>query len=445
MHILDKYKLNDKNFFRIGVFLLASAPLISSSIFLLILIWTFFKDKLNILKDKNNLIFVFTALLMIIISFIHIFHVEEMTINRTYWDDISSSEKIISLSTNRFYSLMGLFNWIPLFFCFFGFQKYLNSIQERKIIMKIFVAGSVPVLVSGFGQYWFNWHGPLTLLNGLIIWFQKPSLHLAGLFSNQNYTGCWLNIVWPFAIAIFLEKTNVFSKKGTSIIFIISIALASILTSSRNAWGGLFLTLPILLSTSYYRLFLFGNFLFLLVLILLLINFLPENISTIFKNFIPEGLNIFSQINPDIYPEVDQRSTIIIFALRKILENPILGYGAASFPIYYLIANSAYKGSAHNLIINLAFNYGIIIAILIFTNIFIIFSQSFKKIFLIKVKNSANNYFERAWWTSFFILFISQMVDVQYYDIRISITFWLLLSGLKCIISNENENMICTN
>ena len=98
---------------------------------------------------------------------------------------------------------MGLFNWIPLFFCFFSFQKYLNTIQERKIIMKIFVAGSVPVLVSGFGQYWFNWHGPLTLLNGLIIWFQKPSLYLSGLFSNQNYTGCWLNIVWPFAIAIF--------------------------------------------------------------------------------------------------------------------------------------------------------------------------------------------------------------------------------------------------
>ena len=130
MHILDKYKLNDKNFFRIGVFLLASAPLISSSIFLLILIWTFFKDKLNILKDKNNLIFIFSALLMIIISFIHIFHVEEITINRTYWDDISSSEKIISLSTNRFSSLMGLFNWVPLFFCFFGFQKYLNTIQE---------------------------------------------------------------------------------------------------------------------------------------------------------------------------------------------------------------------------------------------------------------------------------------------------------------------------
>ena len=102
MHILDKYKLNDKNFFRIGVFLLASAPLISSSIFLLILIWTLFKDKLNILKDKNNLIFIFTAILMIIISCIHIFQVEEITINRTYWDDISSSEKIVSLSTNRF-------------------------------------------------------------------------------------------------------------------------------------------------------------------------------------------------------------------------------------------------------------------------------------------------------------------------------------------------------
>ena len=90
--------------------------------------------------------------------------------------------------------------------------------------MKILVAGTVPVLISGFGQYFFNWHGELSIFNGLIIWFQKPNQHLSGLFSNQNYTGCWLNIVWPFVLAIFLEKTNIFYKKGVSIVFLLSIA-----------------------------------------------------------------------------------------------------------------------------------------------------------------------------------------------------------------------------
>ena len=44
-----------------------------------------------------------------------------------------------------------------------------------------------------------------------------------------------------------------------------------------------------------------------------------------------------------------------------------------------------------------------------------------------------NNH-ERAWWTSFFVLFLSQLVDVQYYDGKISIVFWILLAGLTNIL-----------
>ena len=33
---------------------------------------------------------------------------------------------------------------------------------------------------------------------------------------------------------------------------------------------------------------------------------------------------------------------------------------------------------------------------------------------------------------------ISQLVDVQYFDGRISIVFWLILAGLKTIIDDKN-------
>ena len=439
------FSVFDKNIFRLGVFFLPSAPFLSILLFLIILVTSFFKDKFEILKDKHNQIFVLSALLMIIISCINVLNFDQLIIEASHWDSISNSEGITILKTNRIDSITGLANWIPLFLCFFIFQKYLNTLEERKIIMQLFVAGSVPVLVSGFGQYWFNWHGPLTLLNGLIIWFQKPGEHLSGLFNNQNYTGCWLNIIWPFAIAIFLEKTKVFYKKGISAVFIISIALASFLTSSRNALGGLFLTLPILLSTSSFRLFLWLNFACLFVLIIFLLNILPENITNFSNNSLLERFNIFSQMDSEYSNPVDRRITIIGFALKMIINNPLLGYGAASFPIYFFLKNDVYKGHAHNLIIDLGFNYGLVVAILIFSNVFIICLKSFKKIFLSKVKDLSNNYFERSWWTSFFILLISQMVDVQYYDLRISIAFWLLLAGLKCIITDANQNIIYTN
>ena len=51
-------------------------------------------------------------------------------------------------------------------------------------------------------------------------------------------------------------------------------------------------------------------------------------------------------------------------------KNPILGFGAASFPLYYFIKHNIYIGHAHNLVIDIAFGYGIIVAILVFLNIF---------------------------------------------------------------------------
>ena len=71
--------------------------------------------------------------------------------------------------------------------------------------------------------------------------------------------------------------------------------------------------------------------------------------------------------------------------------------------------------------------------------------QSFKNYAEEKLQKSTNKYFERAWWASFFVLLCSQMFDVQYYDGRISISFWILLSGLKCILEENPKSMIYTN
>ena len=55
---------------------------------------------------------------------------------------------------------------------------------------------------------------------------------ITSIFSNQNYAGCWLNIVLPFALAIFCESTKNLVKKGTALMFVISITVASYLTTS---------------------------------------------------------------------------------------------------------------------------------------------------------------------------------------------------------------------
>ena len=118
--------------------------------------------------------------------------------------------------------------------------------------------------------------------------------------------------------------------------------------------------------------------------------------------------------------------------------------GAASFPFYYFTSKNIYKGHPHNLIIDLAFNYGLIITLLVFGFIFLILIFSLKKLFFSYKKFEQINYFERAWISSFLILLISQMFDVQYYDGRIAITFWILLTGLRCLINKDEKSLIDT-
>ncbi len=444
---INKYGLI---FFRLGVFLLPSAPVIAVFFFILSISISFFKNKLKLFSDKRDYLFLVAASLMLLISFIHYFDFEDVNFIFRIWDQVLEVEELKIISSPSYSSFIGLSNWIPLFLCFFGFQPYLKTSQDREVILKLLLAGSVPVLISGFGQIWFDWHKPMEFLNGLIIWFQKPNRTFSGLFNNQNYAGCWLNIVWPFSIAIFYEKTKNILRKGSSLIFLISIFIASFLTFSRNAWGGLFLAIPLVLGPAT----LYWIVIFILISIALIYlkttNFLPENVNEIINTLLPAKFNILQtvldQFSSSSYPNpANSRKTIFFITSQMILTKPFIGWGAATFPIYYGLRTSIYMSHAHNLILDTAFNYGLLVSILIFSNIFFICFLTFKKIFFININKFSDNYFERAWWTSFFVLFCSQMFDVQYYDLRISIAFWLLLAGLRCIIEKNPDNTTYTN
>ena len=63
-----------------------------------------------------------------------------------------------------------------------------------------------------------------------------------------------------------------------------------------------------------------------------------------------------------------------------------------------------------------------------------------------KIDKNKINVFDRAWISSSILLIFMHMVDIQYFDARISIVGWILLSGLKNITTykeygnNLNKN-----
>lgn len=393
--------------FQIGVFFILSAPVLGTFFILLALISTHFNKHKIALKNKWIIPFILSGIVSIISALFSSFR----NINLNGWDSNLS--------------WIGLMNWIPFYYFAWRSQYYLQTTCMRKKVMNLFIAGSVPLIISGFGQMWFNWHGPYVFLNGLIIWFQRPidfakGQGISAMFNNQNYAACWLIIIWPFCIYILLKNKRFNIKKLILFTFTVLLATCIYLTQSRNGIIGT-LTSTLILSNKFYLIILIT--LILITFSITLILYLPIN-QEIFQ------ISYLSKI-------LGPRVFIYSNTFPIILERPIFGWGAGTFPYIFQIRNPTFNREPthpHNLIFEMANSYGLIFAFIMLVTICLIMFYSYKIIFLKNNTNIVDFGFNKAWWASFFSLFLSQMYDIQYFDIRISMSFWILLTGLICII-----------
>ena len=411
-------------FFYVGLFLLPSAFVLSGFCLIISLTISLIFLKKNLISDKWNLPFLIASFLLIVNATLHIHFKNSEGINLvSEWDPILS--------------WLGLANWIPLFFTFYGFQPYLKETKLRRNCALILLSGTFPVVVSAIGQLLFSWYGPLETFNGLIIWYQRPIANLtglSGLFNNPNYAGAWLNIIWPFAIANFLH----FKKSKWSIInfvFLTTIFIFIILTGSRSAWLGMILSIPLLFGKRCLKWFIPLTLFLLVILFSIIYPLLGRSLQTFLQSNIHQDLWLdFTKsgfLNLDV-----SRLEIWDIAIKSTLENPFIGNGGSSFPVIFESLTGFWKGHAHNLPLELSLSYGLPVAFLIFIPIICLAYLSFKK----TSDSFNNNLFERSWTTSLILIIICNLVDVQYFDGRISIAMWTLLAGARNIIIKKPKN-----
>ena len=402
--------------FYIGLFLLPSAFSISAIFLLISLIFNSLINEENFFEDKFNIFFFCGSFLLVISSIMHNFR-----------------SNYLSYDPNSSLSWIGLANWIPFFWCYWGFKPLLNNSEKRKVSSLILLSGTFPVFITGLGQSFFNWDGPFEIFNGLIVWYQRPLegiTGLTGLFNNPNYAGSWLNVIWPFSIAALLDETKYLAKNISIYLFTLGISLSTILTNSRSAWIGLIIGTLIVFGKKSFRLI--KNLLIIISLIISATIFpiFGRNIQFFLQNIIPES--IWMEFNDFQYSRIEiwHKGCEIVF------NNPIFGTGAGSFPEIFKLETGLWKGHAHNLPLELIISYGIPAGILILIPIFLITFNSINMVFIAKGRESSSLY-DQSWIAALVVLFFSQMVDVQYFDGRISIIFWILLSGSSNIIKNN--------
>ena len=420
---IDLHKFSE-NLFLLGIFSLASAMSIGSILILSSSIISLFINKKNFFYDKCSLVLCCNSIFLVIAC---IFQTYNYLNKDLYGWDISLT-------------WIGLLNWLPFIFLFITSKSFLITSSQRLKVAFLLFSGSIPVLITGLGQYYFNWEGPLSTFNGLIVWYLKeiePHLGLSGLFSNQNYAGTWLSIIWPFSLVFIYINTKNIYKKVIAMLLLAITTQAIILTTSRNALSGVLISIPIIFGIKSI-LIVFSLIIFLLFLFIFgkyfsvlastfdfLLSFLPDQFMDKFSKVSFTNILEFRRIN------------LWNNSIKLIATRPIFGLGAAFFPILYSIyfkPENYTEQHTHNLFLELAAGYGFAVSISFLLFIVYLLFSTWK----VLQKDEGSNYSEilinRAWLASSIVIVLSQMNDVTYYDGRISIIFWILLSGLRNIV-----------
>ena len=336
-------------------------------------------------------------------------------------------------ATSGWLAWVGLGNWLPFVWGFWGFQPYVATPQARRRAGLWFLAGTVPVIVTGLGQTYLGWAGPWQLLGGLIPWFIEaggnPPGRLSGLFDYANITGSWLALVWPFSLAALLQRPLPWQRRALALALAVSLVASLYLTDSRNAWGALVLALPIVVGPA--------SWLWLLPLLLLALGavalaslpMVPAGLQHWARVLVPDPIWVrlsdvhFAGHRPLAITRLGQWAV----AVGLIGERPWLGWGAAAFSLIYPLRTGHWHGHTHNLPIDLAISFGLPVAVMVIGLVGWLLLRA------MRLGMPQAPVFERAWWAAALVLMALHATDMPLYDSRINIAGWILLAGLRCV------------
>ncbi len=330
---------------------------------------------------------------------------------------------------------VGLMNWLPFFWGFWGFQPYMATPGARRRMALLFVAGGVPVLVTGLGQHFLGWSGPWQALGGLVIWHMAPGGlppgRLSGLFDYANIAAAWLAFSWPLLLAAALEPglawTRRWSWRLVVVLALVAAQLAALyLTDSRNGWGAAVLAVPLVLGPARWLWLLPLLLLALAPVLLAVLPGVPDLLQHPARALVPEA--IWGRLSDLAFSDRPLASTRLgqwTVAAGLVGERPWLGWGAAAFSLVYPKRAGVWHGHPHNLPMDLAISHGLPVALLLVGVVLWLLLRS------ARLGMASGPVFERAWWTAVVILVLLHATDLPFYDGRLNVAGWLLLAGLR--------------
>lgn len=333
-------------------------------------------------------------------------------------------------STSGQLAWLGLFNWIPFFWGFWGWQPYLLDPAARQRCIGCLLVGSVPVVVTGLGQLLLGWEGPWSVLSGLIVWHVDAGGHpdgrLSGLFDYANIAAAWLALSWPLLLGRLLLPGVNMPRRILTVALVLSHAVCLWLTASRNAWAAAVLAIPLMLGPGAWPWLLPLLLVALLPLALSVFSWVPDALQATARAIVPDSL--WSRLTDAAFPGRPLATTRMgqwTVAVGLILERPWLGWGAAAFSLVYPLRTDQWLGHPHNLPLELGVSFGAPVALLLLALVLRVLVVALRR------GMATANVSDRSWLVAFLMLMGIHATDLPYYDSRLNIAGWFLLAGLR--------------
>ena len=322
----------------------------------------------------------------------------------------------------------GLFNWLPFFWGFWGWQAYLETPAARRRCSGWLVAGTVPVVITGLGQMVLGWQGPWSMAGGLVIWHMDPGGNpdgrLSGLFDYATITAAWLALTWPLLLACLL-RTPWGWRRAAALVLPVAHGLCLWLTASRNAWGTAVLAVPLVLGPGAWVWLLPLLLLALLPTALAVLPGVPAGLQDLARAAVPDSL--WQRLTDQAFdrPVATTRLSQWSAASQLVLERPWLGWGAAAFGTLYFLHSGFFHGHPHNLPLDLSLSFGVPVALLLLAvPIWVV-------VIAVRHGMAAASIADRGWLAAFLLLASIHATDLPYYDARVNMAGWFLLAGLR--------------
>lgn len=367
-------------------------------------------------------------------------------------------------------AFLGLFNFLPYFIVFAGFNALIQTPAQLRQMSWILVFSSLPVVILGFGQLFLDWSFKIRILWFVVEWDIEPGGQplgrMASIFMYANTLAGYLMIVFILGLGLWVEnyrrirgireikemreirgKTSSSSSSSPSphltllflTVAVIANLVALILTDSRNAWA---IAIVACLAYAFYegwRILVAG--VAGIATSVLLAAFAPSPVAQLFRKVVPAFF--WARLNDQMYPDRPVallRKTQWQFALSLTGQRPWTGWGLRNFTLLYQAKMDVWLGHPHNLFLMVFAETGFPTALLfcgLLVWIFIAGVQVLRKSEYLEEAEDKLIFF------SYLLVFVGWVLfntaDVSLFDFRLNTLSWLLFSAISGVVYRYNQ------